>query len=454
MDASKVIEIFIAYSRKDTEFLNELKTFLWPLERNKLIKIWYDGEIIPGQVWENEIKQALHTAEIFLLLVSANSLASDYFYNKEVSNALERHHKGESVVVPVILKPCGWRETELALLQALPQNGKPLTLWNNKDEAYESIYDGLKSTIKKIQDKNNLKNNSEEEQKLQKNKIDYEQLPEQEEGAQIITPIHEESNHRIDKLPHDKFKAASKKWLIPAVIFLILLVSIYFISSRTKKEEGHTASGTEKAQQDSLDKAKTVDTSQYQTKSVKTVSKNSNITPGSTEKKAEPKNVKKQSTFEFKTFADALSFVLADAKNNFANIIGETIPNQGPGSYKTKVVVYGGFFQEPPDILYGKDEWVYTGKFQWAFRFFMRWTFTGKDTYDQMYLKETFDKADKIIQDLLIKNGINFDRKYRQWRTPDPKGSLLYLFPPYRIELNQDIWDDRFIDELIICHTI
>src|SRR6478609_2361528 len=98
MDDPKVIQIFIAYSRKDTDFLGELRTFLFPLEKNQSIKIWYDGEIVPGQVWENEIKQALHSAEIFLLLVSANSLASDYFYNKEVSNALERHQKGESIV--------------------------------------------------------------------------------------------------------------------------------------------------------------------------------------------------------------------------------------------------------------------------------------------------------------------------------------------------------------------
>ncbi len=179
METSKIIKIFIAYSRKDTDFLNDLRIFLWPLENNQSIKIWYDGEIIPGQVWENEIKQALHTAEIFLLLVSANSLASDYFYNKEVSNALERHHKGESIVIPVILKPSGWRETDLASLQALPQNGKPVTLWNSKDEAYESIYEGLKSAIKRIQDKEYLKNKSEEEQKQLQMKIEEQKQKEQ-----------------------------------------------------------------------------------------------------------------------------------------------------------------------------------------------------------------------------------------------------------------------------------
>ena len=163
MEDANEIKIFIAYSRLDIEFLNELKTFLSPLIRNKSIATWYDGEIIPGEVWEDKIKQALHTAEIFLLLVSANSLASDYFYDKEVRNALERHQKGESVVVPVILKPCGWKETPLATLQALPQNGKSVTTWGNKDEAYQSIYDGLKDVIKKRQDKKSRNGKEENE---------------------------------------------------------------------------------------------------------------------------------------------------------------------------------------------------------------------------------------------------------------------------------------------------
>lgn len=44
----------------------------------------------------------------------------------------------------------------LSSLQALPQNGKALTTWDNKDEAYQNIYDGLNNVIKKIQEKRNL----------------------------------------------------------------------------------------------------------------------------------------------------------------------------------------------------------------------------------------------------------------------------------------------------------
>ena len=50
------IDVFIAYARKDVHFLDELRIHLKPLSRNKTIKIWYDGEIVPGTVWEKQIK--------------------------------------------------------------------------------------------------------------------------------------------------------------------------------------------------------------------------------------------------------------------------------------------------------------------------------------------------------------------------------------------------------------
>jgi TIR domain len=154
MDQEKTTSVFIAYSRKDIDFLTELRTFLRPLEQNKGVEIWYDGEIVGGEVWEDSIKRALHGADIILLLVSANSLASDYFYGKEVKEAMERHQAHTCTVIPVILKPCGWEDTELASLQALPKDGMAITLWENRDQAYKSVFDGLKVAIQKNQVKN------------------------------------------------------------------------------------------------------------------------------------------------------------------------------------------------------------------------------------------------------------------------------------------------------------
>lgn len=144
-------KIFIAYSRQDELLLKQLRVFLRPLERRNDIKMWYDGIIMPGEKWEQSIKDNLHAADIILLLMSADAIASDYFWEKEKADALERHHKGSCKVVPIILKPCGWKYTELAALQALPKDGKPITTWGNPEEALNSVLEGLAELVESLQ---------------------------------------------------------------------------------------------------------------------------------------------------------------------------------------------------------------------------------------------------------------------------------------------------------------
>ena len=182
------IDVFIAYAREDKEYLNKLRVYLKPLSRNKTIRIWYDGEIVPGTVWEKDIKSNLHKADIILLLVSAFSLDSDYFYDKEMADALERHHKEETIVVPVILSDCMWDKTPLRDLQFLPRDAKPLNSWDNESSAYTNVVRGLDDSIEEVENRRaNLLNEQKEaeakkreEERLIKEKADEEKRIRQE----------------------------------------------------------------------------------------------------------------------------------------------------------------------------------------------------------------------------------------------------------------------------------
>ncbi|MFM9946967.1 MAG: SUMF1/EgtB/PvdO family nonheme iron enzyme, partial [Saprospiraceae bacterium] len=144
------LQLFIAYSRKDSAFLDELRVQLTPLERSGKAKIWYDGKIEPGVVWETAIRENLHSADIILLLVSADAIASDYFYDKELADALARHAAGTARVVPLIVRPCVWQETRLGELQALPKDGKAVTSWGDRDEAYADAVAALTRMVNNI----------------------------------------------------------------------------------------------------------------------------------------------------------------------------------------------------------------------------------------------------------------------------------------------------------------
>ncbi|MCC7505998.1 MAG: toll/interleukin-1 receptor domain-containing protein [Saprospiraceae bacterium] len=150
MPLKQSIQVFIAYSRSDQSYLEELRKHLIPLERNGKISVWTDSNIEPGHRWDDAIKSQNNQAGIILLLISADSLASDYFSGEEVRLAIGRHEKGEAVVVPVILKRCLWKETPLAAIQALPKDGKPIANWDSRDDAWEFIAQSVNQMVEKI----------------------------------------------------------------------------------------------------------------------------------------------------------------------------------------------------------------------------------------------------------------------------------------------------------------
>ena len=99
------IQLFIAYSREDSDVLGKLLSHLSPLERSKVVnRIWYDGMIESGSDWDEEIKNNLQQSDIVLLLISADFISSEYCYDTEMQKALQMHEAGEAKVVPIILR--------------------------------------------------------------------------------------------------------------------------------------------------------------------------------------------------------------------------------------------------------------------------------------------------------------------------------------------------------------
>lgn len=144
---SSMVEIFCCYAREDQSFLKQLKKYLMPLQRQSLITIWADTDVGAGKEWESEIEKHLESAQIILLLVSPDFMASDYCYSKEMRRAVERHQQGQSQVVPIILSPIHWQDTPFSVLKALPQNAKPVTSWRNRNAAWFDIAEGIRHIV-------------------------------------------------------------------------------------------------------------------------------------------------------------------------------------------------------------------------------------------------------------------------------------------------------------------
>ncbi|SRR6266487_1169944 len=146
------VKIFLCYAHEDERYLKDLKKQLSPLKREGLIDIWHDRDISAGKEWEREISERLNTAQIILLLVSPDFMNSDYCYGVEMQRALERYERDEARVIPIILRHCLWKRSPLGKLQALPEDGKPITdsCWHSQDEAFFHIAEKIEKMLEEL----------------------------------------------------------------------------------------------------------------------------------------------------------------------------------------------------------------------------------------------------------------------------------------------------------------
>ncbi len=145
--------IFFCYARKDETLLKKLKVHLKPLQREGLIDVlWHDGDISAGTEWEREISKYLNEAQIILLLISPDFIASEYCYSKEMLHAIERHNQGEALVIPILLRPVYWHRTPFSNLQVLPPHAKPVTdpYWVTQDRAFLKVTEAIRIAVQKL----------------------------------------------------------------------------------------------------------------------------------------------------------------------------------------------------------------------------------------------------------------------------------------------------------------
>jgi hypothetical protein len=149
--------LFFSYSHADEDLRDQLEKHLSGLQRQGLISSWHDRRITAGTELGEAIDSHLDAADVVLLLISPDFIASDYCYEEEMKRALERQRKGETRVIPVILRPCDWHGLPFGELLATPTDGRPITKWPNIDEAFLDVVTSIKRALKDLGLKPKLK---------------------------------------------------------------------------------------------------------------------------------------------------------------------------------------------------------------------------------------------------------------------------------------------------------
>lgn len=141
-------KLFISYSHVDTPCLERLLVHLKPLERSNTVVCWSDKRIRTGDKWRLELERNLSESVIAILLVSADFLASDFIVNNELPPLLIKADSNGLRILPVILKPCGFRrDPVLSTFQAANDPAAPLL--GMTEMAQESLYDKIAEEVAK-----------------------------------------------------------------------------------------------------------------------------------------------------------------------------------------------------------------------------------------------------------------------------------------------------------------
>lgn len=144
---SNPLEVLCCYAREDQEMMALLNKYLTPLQKLGQITLWSDLNLKRGADRENELHQHLESADIILLLISPDFLASDDCYDTEMGRAIERHKQGSARTIPILLRPVHWHNLPFAQLQVLPSNGRPITKWSDRDDAFYDIIGSIHQVI-------------------------------------------------------------------------------------------------------------------------------------------------------------------------------------------------------------------------------------------------------------------------------------------------------------------
>jgi hypothetical protein len=156
--APQRIRIFISYHHLDDPYREQLETRLRAIERLLPIEYWHDRKALAGTRLIDEILARLAVADVVLLLVSPEFMASDYCFSTEMAEALRKYEENAGIPVPIIIRPeSTWASHRIGQHLALPNDGKSISRWPDPDDAWEDVSRGLQRLLTDLAQRRGLR---------------------------------------------------------------------------------------------------------------------------------------------------------------------------------------------------------------------------------------------------------------------------------------------------------
>lgn len=156
-------KVFVSYSHQNTSWLNKLRIHLSGLKNSNLIEDWTDQEILAGDKWDKKIRDAMESADVFICLLSADFVASDYIWNVELKTIFNNLKQKNAKIIFVYTEPLDLgsirdakinddlKETSILDFEIIPKddNGylKAVALWPNENLALATVVKKIREAV-------------------------------------------------------------------------------------------------------------------------------------------------------------------------------------------------------------------------------------------------------------------------------------------------------------------
>src|SRR5436309_13766543 len=111
VDLMNIIKLYMCYAHEDKSLQDQLLRHLSWLIRSGRVIAWNESMILPGVDSKQEVDKHLKTSDIILPLVSPDFMHTTYF-GEAMQIAFQRYEAKEAHIIPVLLRPTDWRETQ------------------------------------------------------------------------------------------------------------------------------------------------------------------------------------------------------------------------------------------------------------------------------------------------------------------------------------------------------
>ena len=175
-------QLFISYNHRDGDYVERLLTMLRPLDQHHGLERWDDSRIQPGMLWREEIEKALASAQVALLMVSVDFLASEFVTRSELPPLFTAAKQEGLRILWVPLRPCLWKLIpEIEQYQAVIPAGRTVAEMAEveRERAFVEIAERILSTFQE-EAARQARERTEEQQRLAREQEALQRKAEQE----------------------------------------------------------------------------------------------------------------------------------------------------------------------------------------------------------------------------------------------------------------------------------